>query len=206
MCCCSPSPPKVSSWSSSSSCLLSSVFFHPPFCLFLASSGLFFLALLLFTSSRFRFFFFICTLSELFHSSHPPPVMFSLFSPTIAVICFQDRRSQRQVHVLCVAVQYQRYRALVASVLFPVIAVCCNMYCRISRSGCLTMWFLPSSLPHFKISLPLCSVVTTRPSLLKTSALIFFFFSTGQAVESWHPLVVMLRHQKKLQSKISVTC
>lgn len=146
-----------------------SVFFWPP----LASS---FLRCSFSPPLVFASFFFICTISELFHSSHPPPVTFSPFSPTIAVICFQDRRSQCQVHVLCVVVQYQRYRALVASVLFPVTAVCCNMYCRISRSGCLTMWFLPSSLPHFKISLPLCSVVTTRPSLLKTSALIFFFF------------------------------
>lgn len=169
--CCSPSPPKVSSSSSSSSCPLSSVGFWPPLASWFLRCSL---SPLLVLPSFFAFFF-----SELVHSSHPPPVMFSPFCPTIAVICFQDRRSQRQVHVLCVVVQYQRYKALVASVLFPVTAVCCNMYCRISRSGCLTMWFLPSSLSHFKISLPLSSVVTTRPSLLKTSALIFFFHWAG---------------------------
>lgn len=195
-----PSSPKVSS---SSSWSLSFVFFHRPFCLFLHSSRLSFesLVLHLFISCRFCFFFSFCPILKLFNLH----LLVFASLPCSCIICLQDRRSHLQFHVLSVIVQCRRYRwALVVSMLFPVTAVCCNMYCRISRSGCLSTWFLPSSLSHFRISLPLCSAVTTRPCRLKTSAIIFLSTLTDSCVlatPSGH-----VETPKKQQIKIFVTC
>lgn len=162
--CCSPSPQKVSSFSSSS-CHLSSVFFHPPYCLLLASSHLFFLPLILFTSCRFCFF-------SVF-------AQFQIFSTplTLHPLCFHlcplplpssasriDGLSAKFTSsVSCSARDTERW-----SRQFCFLSLLCVATCIAESTHSLTMWFLPSSLSHFNISLPLCAVVTTRPSLLKT--------------------------------------